>query len=78
MENELLMVNDHEKMASDFELKLNLLNQEKDDVIKNLHTEISHLQQLSESLISFENHEKSIFAKETESEVRYFIFRKRY
>lgn len=65
-----------EKMASDFELKLNLINQQKDEEIEKLHNKISELQLLSESLISFENHEKAIFAKETESEVRYFIVSK--
>lgn len=61
-----------EKMASEFELKLNLVNQEKDNEIEKLHTKISQLQQqFSESLISFEKNEKAISEKENESEVIY-------
>jgi len=70
------MMSDHkkisEKMASEFELKFNLINQEKNNEIEKLHAKISQLQQqFSESLISFEKHEKAISEKETESEVRY-------
>lgn len=76
MEKETAMVFEHkkicEKMVSEFESKLNSLNQEKDNEIDKLHSKISQLQnQFSESLISFEKHEKAISAKETESEVSY-------
>lgn len=68
------MVSEHkkicEKIVSEFETKLNSLNQEKDNEIDKLHTKITQLQnQFSESLMSFEKHEKAISAKETESEV---------
>lgn len=68
------MLSDHsktcKKMASDFELKLNSLIKEKDSEIEKLHTKIAQLQQqFSESLISFEKHENTISAKESEKEV---------
>lgn len=57
-------------MASDFDLKLKSLNQEKDIEIEKLHVKIAQLQQhYSESLVSFEKHENTISAKETEKEV---------
>lgn len=73
------MVSNHKKICakitSEFESKLNLLNQEKDKEIEKLHTKISQLQQqFSESLHSFEQHEKAISEKESESEVRYKYF----
>lgn len=62
------------KMASDFELKLNSIIQEKDNEIEKLHTKIVQLQQqFSESLISFEKHENTISAKESEKEVNLVI-----
>lgn len=58
------------KMASDFELKLKSVNEEKDKEIDKLHAKIAQLQtQFSESLVSFEKHENAISAKETEKEV---------
>lgn len=60
-------------MSSEFELKLNLLNQEKDKKIEKLHTEISNLQQFNESLNSFERHEKEFCKEETEIKVRYYL-----
>lgn len=57
-------------MASEFELKLNSINKEKDEEIEKLHAKIAQLQQkFSDSLISFEKHETAISAKETEKEV---------
>jgi len=59
-------------MSSDFESKLNAVNQEKDNEIEKLHAKIAQLQQqFSESLISFEKHETAISAKENEKEVNY-------
>jgi len=59
-------------MSSDFESKLNSVNQEKDNEIEKLHAKIAQLQQqFSESLISFEKHETAISAKESEKEVNY-------
>lgn len=61
------------KIASDFELKINSLNQEKDNEIEKLHSKITQLQQqFSESLISFEKNENAISAKESEKEVNYY------
>ncbi|XP_050433505.1 citron Rho-interacting kinase-like isoform X2 [Adelges cooleyi] len=57
------------KMVSDFEAKLSSVRKEKDNEIEQLHTKITQLQQqFSESLISFEKHENTIFTKETEKE----------
>jgi len=59
-------------MSSDFESKLNSVNQEKDTEIEKLHAKIAQLQQqFSESLISFEKHENAISAKESEKEVNW-------
>lgn len=56
------------KMASDFELKLNSANQEKDNEIEKLHSKMIQLQEkFSDSLISFEKNENVI--KKTEKEV---------
>lgn len=74
MEKETTMQSEHKmicnKITSDFESKLNSLNQEKDNEIEKLHAKIAQLQQqFSESLISFEKHENAISAKENEKEV---------
>lgn len=63
-------------MSSDFESKLNSVNQEKNNEIEKLHAKIAQLQQqFSESLISFEKHETAISAKESEKEVNYNLIK---